>query len=102
MAPPFTQPKNSHPTGWIRKSPHTLKKEAYERRKAAYKAELEYEAMVKEPPARKKLNAKPGVKKAVVSTKKGCMCCICDKESNKDCNCCICNKENYKEEAAVT
>jgi hypothetical protein len=70
MAPPFPQPKNSNPTGWIRKSPRTLKREAFERRKAAYEAELEYEAILKMNPARKKLNAKPGLKKVVVSTKK--------------------------------
>jgi hypothetical protein len=70
MAPPIPQPKNSNPTGWIRKSPRTLKREAFERRKAAYEAQLEYEATLKMNPARKKLNAKPGLKKVVVSTKK--------------------------------
>jgi hypothetical protein len=70
MAPPIPQPKNSNPTGWICKSPRTLKREAFKRRKAAYEAELEYEAILKMNPARKKLNAKPGLKKVVVSTKK--------------------------------
>ena len=103
MAPPFPQPKNSNPTGWIRKSPRTLKREAFERRKAAYAAQLEYEATLKMNPARKKLNAKPGLKKVVVSTKKKvCKCCICNEENDEDCKCCICDKENDKEEAAVT
>ncbi len=104
MAPPIPQPKNSNPTGWIRKSPCTLKREAFERRKAAYEAQLEYEATVKMNPARKKLNAKPGLKKASCrkNQEKGCKCCICNKENNEDCKCCICDKENDKEEAAVT
>jgi hypothetical protein len=48
-------------------SPLALKGEAFKRGKAAYEAQLEYEAMLKENPARKKLNAKAGVKKVVVS-----------------------------------
>jgi hypothetical protein len=53
-------------------------------------------------PARKKLNAKPGLKKVVVSTKKKVVNAASDKEKDEDCKCCICDKENDKEEAAVT